>query len=116
VKPESIAERLVPFLERETGARVRLDDVRSMTGGATREAFRLDAVLERPGRVPETHPLVLLVFRPGGQRAFGAHEEFRLLEALGRAGAPVPRPFAAGEEALGRPFYLAPCPDYRLMR
>ena len=106
MKPEFIAERLVPFLEAETGASVRLDGLRSMTGGATREAFRLDAVVERSGQAAETHPLVLLVFRPGGQRAFGAREEFRLLEALGRAGAPVPRPFAAGEEALGRPFYL----------
>jgi aminoglycoside phosphotransferase (APT) family kinase protein len=106
VKPEQIAERLTPFLERQTGARVRLEGVRSMTGGATREAFRLDATIERPGEASAVHPLVLLVFRRGGQRAFGAAEEFRLLEALGRAGAPVPRPFAAGEEALGRPFYL----------
>ncbi|MFM7141274.1 MAG: phosphotransferase family protein [Alphaproteobacteria bacterium] len=106
MKPEVIAEKLGPFLERETGARVRIDGLRSMTGGATREAFRLDVTVERPGEAPATHPLVLLVFRPGGQRAFGARDEYRLIEALGRVGAPVPRPFAAGEEELGRPFYL----------
>lgn len=106
MKTEIIAERLGPFLEQEVGARVRIEDLRSMTGGATREAFRLDAVVERPGEAPATHPLVLLVFRPGGQRAFGAGDEVRLLDALVRIGAPVPRPFAAGEEALGRPFYL----------
>jgi aminoglycoside phosphotransferase (APT) family kinase protein len=106
VGPEQIATSLTPLLERETGARVTLANVRSMTGGATREAWSLDATLEKPGSEREELPLVLLVFRPGGQRAFTAHDEFRLLAATRAAGAPVPKPMFVGEAELGRPFYL----------
>jgi aminoglycoside phosphotransferase (APT) family kinase protein len=106
MKVEELTAKLRAFLERECGARVELANVRAMTGGAAREAWSVDAEIERAGRAPELQKLVLLVFRPGGQRAFGAHEEFRLLEAVAAAGAPVPRPMYAGEEALGRPFYL----------
>lgn len=105
VEAEDIAARLTPLLERETGAPVTIANVRSMTGGATREAFALDATVERPeGR--EQLELVLLIFRPGGQRAFTAHDEYRLLAATRAAGAPVPRPMFVGEAELGRPFYL----------
>lgn len=37
MKPEEIAARLTPFLERETGGPVEIANVRTMTGGATRE-------------------------------------------------------------------------------
>ena len=47
--PEQIAAGLTPLLERETGGRVTLANVRSMTGGATREAWSLDATVERHG-------------------------------------------------------------------
>lgn len=106
MEPNEIATRLTPLLERETGARVTLANVRSMTGGATREAWSLDATVERPGGEREELPLVLLIFRPGGQRAFTAHDEFRLLAATRAAGAPVPKPMFVGEAELGRPFYL----------
>jgi aminoglycoside phosphotransferase (APT) family kinase protein len=109
VKADGIAERLAPFLARALGAaRVDLGDVRSLTGGAAREAWRLDARVERADGGAEQLELVLLVFRPGGQRGFGAAEEFRLLEATRAAGVPVARPIAAagGDEPLGRPFYV----------
>ena len=106
MEPNEIAARLTPLLERETGARVTLANVRSMTGGATREAWSLDATVERPGGEREELPLVLLIFRPGGQRAFTAQDEFRLLAATRAAGAPVPKPMFVGEAELGRPFYL----------
>lgn len=106
VDPKEIASRLTPLVERETGARATLTDVRSMTGGATREAWSLDATVERPDGTREELPLVLLIFRPGGQRAFTAHDEFRLLAATRAAGAPVPKPMFVGEAELGRPFYI----------
>ena len=106
MNPADLTARLTPFLEQETGSRVSLGDVRSMTGGATREAWRLDATFDAPGGGRETRKLVLLIIRPGGARGFSARDEFDLLRALVDAGAPVPRPAFAGEAALGRPFYL----------
>jgi aminoglycoside phosphotransferase (APT) family kinase protein len=105
VKPDDIAARLTLFLERETGGPVRIANVRTMTGGATREAWSLDVTVQDAG-APRDLGLVLLLFRPGGQRAFSARDEFRLLAATGAAGAPVPKPMFVGEEALGRPFYM----------
>ena len=104
--PADIVAALTPFLERETGAQVALENVRSMTGGATREAWSLDATVARAGQAAERLELVMLVFRPGTQRAFSARDEFDLLAATRAAGAPVPRPMFVGETALGRPFYL----------
>jgi aminoglycoside phosphotransferase (APT) family kinase protein len=103
--PADIVATLTPLLERETGAQVTLENVRSMTGGATREAWSLDAAVTRAGR-SEHLELVLLIFRPGTQRAFTARDEFRLLAATRAAGAPVPRPMFVGETEFGRPFYL----------
>ncbi|HZR80858.1 MAG TPA: phosphotransferase family protein [Candidatus Binatia bacterium] len=108
MKPDELSAHLAAFLAGETGARVELANVRSMTGGAAREAWSVDASLERPGSPVELQTLVVLVFRPGGpgaQRGFGAREEFRVLEAAAAAGAPVPRPMYAGEIAPGRAFY-----------
>lgn len=105
MKPEDIVARLEPFLAEQTGGPVSIANVRSMTGGATREAWSLDVTLGT-GDARREHGLVLLIFRPGGQRAFTAQDEFRLLEATRAAGAPVPAPMFVGEAALGRPFYL----------
>lgn len=103
--PEDLSARLTPFLERETGGPVQIANVRTMTGGATREAWSLDVTI-RDGAAARELGLVLLIFRPGGQRAFTARDEFRLLAATRAAGAPVPKPMFVGEAELGRPFYL----------
>ncbi len=105
MKPDDIAARLTPFLERETGGPVQVANVRTMTGGATREAWSLDVTIRDNG-APRELGLVLLIFRPGGQRAFTAGDEFRLLAATRAAGAPVPKPMFVGEAELGRPFYM----------
>jgi aminoglycoside phosphotransferase (APT) family kinase protein len=108
VTADEIAAGLTPLLERVSGARsVRLDDVRTMTGGAAREAWSCEAALEWPDGRRESKRLVVLVFRPAGpNRAFSAREEFRLLQAARAAGVPVAPPLFAGEEGLGRPFYV----------
>ena len=105
MKPEDIVARLTPFLERETGGPVQVANVRTLTGGATREAWSLDVTIRESG-APRELGLVLLIFRPGGQRAFTAGDEFRLLAATRAAGAPVPKPMFVGEAELGRPFYM----------
>ena len=71
MKPEDIVARLTPFLERETGGPVQVANVRTLTGGATREAWSLDVTIRESG-APRELGLVLLIFRPGGQRAFTA--------------------------------------------
>ncbi len=103
-----IAGRLEAFLKGETGAKeVSVSGFRSMTGGATRRAFACDLDLEWMDGRQARHEAVLLVFRPAGQQALGAREEFNLLRAVHRHGVPVPTPLFVGDEALGRPFYLA---------
>ncbi|HEY8516932.1 MAG TPA: phosphotransferase family protein [Candidatus Binatia bacterium] len=106
MNPADITAAVAPLLERETGAQVSLSGMRSMTGGAAREAWAVDATLSRAGQPDEHLPLVVLVFRPGsGFRAFSAHDELRLLQATHAAGAPVPRALVSGE-AGGRSFYV----------
>ncbi len=103
---DEIAERLAPSLARACGAdRVQVGEIRAMTGGAAREAWRLDVALEREGETSESRTIVVLVFRPGGQRAFSGTQETVLLRAASAAGVPVPTVVCAGEEELGRPFY-----------
>ena len=106
MSPEEMVERLEPFLAAETGVPgARVHEFRTMTGGAVRSAFSFDLELPGTGQAaPEA--LVLLAFRPGGASTFGAPEEFALLSAVHRQGAPVPRPRFVGEEPLGRPFYI----------
>jgi aminoglycoside phosphotransferase (APT) family kinase protein len=104
---EEIAQALGPLVASASGARsAQLSEVRTMTGGAAREAWSIDAVLEWPDGRRAERGLVALFFRsPGLQRAFSAAEEFKLLQAAGAAGVPVAPPLFAGV-ALGRPFYV----------
>jgi aminoglycoside phosphotransferase (APT) family kinase protein len=104
---EDIAAALAPLVASASGAATaRLTDVRTMTGGAAREAWSMDASLEWPDGRRAHRPLVALFFRVGsGLRAFSAAAEFRLLEAARAAGVPVATPLFAGE-VLGRPFYV----------
>jgi aminoglycoside phosphotransferase (APT) family kinase protein len=106
---EEIVERLTPFLRQRLGAdRLRIDGVRSLTGGAVRETWLLEVTSEAPGGPGEARRLVLLAFRPDPRRAFSPENEFKLLEKVHRAGVPVPRPFLVGDESvLGQAFYLS---------
>lgn len=106
MKGEEIAARLAPLLQASLGAEtLEVDDVRTMTGGAAREAWRLDTKLRRDG-IEEARTFVALLFRPGGHGSFSGAEEAVLLRAAAEAGVPVARVVCAGEEELGRPFYV----------
>jgi aminoglycoside phosphotransferase (APT) family kinase protein len=114
---EEIAVAFAPLVASASGAAsARLAEVRTMTGGAAREAWSMDAILEWPDGRRAKRPLVALIFRAGGplgagglrgggQRGFSAADEFRLLQAARAAGVPVAPPLLAGE-ALGRSFYV----------
>lgn len=104
---EEIGAALAPLVASASGAATAtLTDVRTMTGGAAREAWSMVASLEWPEGRRDDRRLVALFFRPAsGLRAFSAAEEFRLLQAARASGVPVAPPLFAGE-ALGRPFYV----------
>ena len=107
MKGEEIAEKLSPALADACQAdRVTVREIRTMTGGAAREAWRLDVEIERTGAEPEHRSFVALIFRKGGQGNFSGIQEAALLRAAAAAGVPVAKVVCAGEEELGRPFYV----------
>lgn len=104
---EEIAERLAPLIAQGCGAgRAEVTEIRTMTGGAAREAWRLDATLDRGAGGREERTFVALLFRPGGQSTFSGVQEAALLRAAAAAGVPVAQVVCSGDEALGRPFYV----------
>lgn len=104
---EEIGERLAPLLAEACDAqRATIDEIRTLTGGAAREAWRLDVSLERAGVEREKRTFVALLFRPGGQGSFSGAQEATLLRAAAAAGVPVANVVCAGEEELGRQFYV----------
>lgn len=106
MRAEEISTGVEALLARTSGATVRVENVRTVTGGAAREAWSCDAHLELPDGTRAVRGLVLLVFRAGGApRAFSASEEFRLLQAARAHGVPVPLPLFAGEIVAGKPCY-----------
>ncbi len=99
--PEELSERLAAFLTRAHDARdVRIDNLRLLTGGASRQTWSFDATIDG-----QTLPLILRSDPRGGQVIAGGME-YRLLEAAGAAGVPVPKVHLMGDESLGAPFYL----------
>lgn len=102
-----IAERLAPRLAEACGATgVTVDEIRAMTGGAAREAWRLDCSVHGDGAEPVRRTFVALAFRPGGQGRFSGADEAVLLQGAAEAGVPVPGVACAGEEEIGRPYYV----------
>jgi aminoglycoside phosphotransferase (APT) family kinase protein len=100
-----LAERLVGFLREQSGAGdVRVEGLRRMAGGASRELWALDAVLDG-----ERRALVLRRDPPG--RVGDSSDrglEAALLVAAAEAGVPVPRVHWASRDrgVLGSPFFL----------
>lgn len=104
---EEIGQKLAPLLARTCSAEnVVVDEIRTMTGGAAREAWRIDATLDRTGGQQEKRTFVALLFRPGQVGSFSAAQEADLLRAAATAGVPVANVVCSGKEELGRPFYV----------
>lgn len=104
---EEIGGRLAPLLARACEAtNVVIDDIRTMTGGAAREAWRVDVTLERTDADNEARTFVALLFRPGQVGSFSAAQEADLLRAAAASGVPVANVVCSGKEELGRPFYV----------
>ena len=90
------------FIARQTGATsVRVADLRRLTGGASRETWSLDAVVERGDGSTETLPLILQRDVRGAPRELSRPMEFQLMKAAFDEAVPAPEPLWIGDEAIG---------------
>jgi aminoglycoside phosphotransferase (APT) family kinase protein len=106
--PDELRQRLEIFIARATGAAdVRVEGLRQLPGGSSRQTWSLDALYTDAGAAVRL-PLVLR--RDPGSSTLNTQrqEEFRVQQAAYAAGIPVPRPhwLAADAGALGAPAYL----------
>jgi aminoglycoside phosphotransferase (APT) family kinase protein len=79
---------------------VRVEGLRRLTGGASRETWSLDAVIDRGG-AEERVPLIMQRDSPGPPKQVPRSLEYRVFEAAGAAGVPAPEPFLMGDGSLG---------------
>lgn len=104
--PEELRDRLADFLRRAHGARsVRIDGLRLLTGGASRQTWSFDGVIEDADG-ERTLPLVLRGDPRRGPGLMSRELEYRLLKAAGEAGVPVPTVHLMGDDSLDMPFFL----------
>jgi aminoglycoside phosphotransferase (APT) family kinase protein len=104
VTPEELAGRLEAFLRRARGVDdVRVEQLRRLTGGASRETWSFDATA-----AGETLPLILQrdahaasAMKQGSRRL-----EYRVLEEACGAGVPAPEPVAYGDDSLDGDFFI----------
>jgi len=95
---------LESFVRAKTSENVRVENLKKITGGASKEIWALDIVF--PGK-SSSEPLILRVNRASPLPiSIGLREEFNVVEAAYHESVPVPKPFWFGDESLGTPFYL----------
>ncbi len=105
--PEDLSERLAAFLARAHGARsARIERLRLLTGGASRQTWSFDAEVERADGRVESLALVLRADPRVSPGQMSRETEYRLLEAAGAEGVPVPRVHLMGGDSLEMPFFL----------
>jgi aminoglycoside phosphotransferase (APT) family kinase protein len=106
VNAEDLTKGLADFLRRHHNARsVTIEDLKLMTGGASRQTWSFDAIVTDQDGSARRVPLVL---RSNPRR--GSHTpqetEYYLLEAAHARGVPVPRVEGLGDGSLDMPFFL----------
>ncbi|GAC1425580.1 MAG: phosphotransferase family protein [Candidatus Velthaea sp.] len=95
-------------LREQTGRDVRVSGLRQLAGGASQEAWSLDATLGAPGS-SETYELVMRRDMGGALYflALTREAEFAIIGAAYAAGVPVPRPYFAPVDIEGkRAFFM----------
>lgn len=101
MSPDEIRDRLAAFIARQVGvATVRVENLRRMAGGASRETWSLDLAYEHDGRTV-TLPMVLR--RDPGAAVLGSNrgDEFRLLQDAEAAGVAVPKVYWLSDDSAG---------------
>jgi aminoglycoside phosphotransferase (APT) family kinase protein len=107
LRPAQLRERLADFLARSHNARaVQIEGLRLLTGGASRQTWSFDAVIDGADGTTRTLPLVLRADPRGGPSQMSRETEYRLLEAAHGAGVPVPKTHLPGDASLGMPFFI----------
>ncbi len=105
--PQELSDKLAAFIKRSHQARsVRIEGLRLLTGGASRQTWAFDAAVEQADGRAETLPLVLRSDPRRGPGLMEREVEFRLLKAAGEEGVPVPKVYLMGDDSLGMPFFL----------
>jgi aminoglycoside phosphotransferase (APT) family kinase protein len=108
VTPDELRERLERFIADAVGAAdVRVEGLRKLPGGSSRQTWSLDAIYTNAG---QTVRLPLVLRRDPGSSTLNTQrqEEFRVQQAAHADGVAVPRPYwlAAAAAQLGAPSYL----------
>lgn len=105
--PEQLRAGLAAFLTRSLGARsVEIRGLRRLTGGASREIWSLDAVIQQEDGGTETRPLVMRSDPSRGPKSLERSVEYLLLKAAHERGVAVPDVPFLGDDSLGTPFFL----------
>lgn len=105
--PEETSDKLAAFLQRHHNARsVRIENLRLLTGGASRQTWSFDATIDHADGRSETLQLISRADPRQGPNTMSRETEYKVLEAAYHAGVPVPRMHAMGDDSLGLPFFL----------
>jgi aminoglycoside phosphotransferase (APT) family kinase protein len=106
---KELTTRLEGWLTEKLGHPVRLNEVRQLAGGASRDTWALDAIISS-GPEAGQHPLVLRRDLGGeiDDLALSRKQEFQLLEVAHEQQVRVPRPrwLCMEAEVLGTPFFV----------
>src|SRR5439155_25501598 len=89
---EGLSDRLATFLQRAQDARsVRIDGLRLLTGGASRQTWSFDAVIERADGTSQKLALVLRMDPRTEAGQMSRETEFELLKAAYEESVPFAR-------------------------
>ena len=98
-----LEERLAVFLQRQyAGAAVRVDNLRLLTGGASRQTWSFDAII-RESDGETSIPLILRSDPRATPGIVTGKTEFALLQAAHEAGVPVPKVLFMGDQTFDVP-------------
>jgi aminoglycoside phosphotransferase (APT) family kinase protein len=108
--PQHIASVLNDFIKRSyqpLPRQVRVERLQLLTGGASRQTWAFDAVIEQNDGQIVTLPLILRSDpQEGPQAVMDRSLEFRVIEAAYLEGVLAPKPYFLGDESLGVPFFI----------
>lgn len=103
---DDFSDKLAGFLRRHHGAQsVRIDNLRLLTGGASRQTWSFDATIDQSGGRVETLPLILRA-DPRRSELMTKGIEYALHESVFEHGVLAPRMHANGDDTLGMPFFI----------
>jgi aminoglycoside phosphotransferase (APT) family kinase protein len=104
---EDHSTRLAALLQRaHDAASVRIEDLRLLTGGASRQTWSFDAVIEHPDGKIETLALVLRLDPRKEAGLMSRETEFALLKAAHEESVPVAKVHLMADDTLGAPGFF----------